>query len=212
MDLPKSEIVGIIFQLLPGFVAAWIFYGFTAHPQKSPFERTIQALIFTGIVKAITVPFGWTLVEIGSAGLALGTWTTSSEFVVSILIGILIGITFSACANTNCIHSFFSNWSNGRITRRTSYPSEWYSAFMRRKRYVYLHLNDGRRVFGWPQEWPDSAASGHFVLMQAEWIDSENRRISSACTECLLIAAEDVKMVEFEIENIWGVPLRDERK
>ena len=44
--VPK-DVLNLIYALMPGFVAAWIFYGLTAHPQKTPFERTIQALIFT---------------------------------------------------------------------------------------------------------------------------------------------------------------------
>ncbi len=47
MNLPSSEVLKVIYALLPGFVAAWIFYGLTAPPRQSPFERVVQALIFT---------------------------------------------------------------------------------------------------------------------------------------------------------------------
>ncbi len=47
MELASKELVGIISYLLPGFLAAWIFYGLTAHPKPQPFERVVQALIFT---------------------------------------------------------------------------------------------------------------------------------------------------------------------
>ena len=53
MDFPGSEIVNVIYALLPGFLAAWIFYALTAHPKQGPFERVVQALIFTGIVQAV---------------------------------------------------------------------------------------------------------------------------------------------------------------
>ena len=55
MDLPSSEIVKVIYALLPGFLTAWVFYGLTAHPRQGTFERVVQALIFTGIVQAIVL-------------------------------------------------------------------------------------------------------------------------------------------------------------
>ena len=50
MDWASGDIVSVIYYLLPGFVAAWVFYGLTAHPKASPFERVVQALIFTVVV------------------------------------------------------------------------------------------------------------------------------------------------------------------
>ena len=39
--------------LLPGFVAAAVFYSLTSHPKPSNFERVVQALIFTIVVEAV---------------------------------------------------------------------------------------------------------------------------------------------------------------
>ena len=50
MDSLTNDIVVILQYLLPGFLAAWIFYGFTSHPKPSQFERVVQALIFTLII------------------------------------------------------------------------------------------------------------------------------------------------------------------
>ena len=54
MNWASSEIVGVLSFLLPGFVAAAIFYSLTSYPKPSPFDRVVQALIFTVIGKAIT--------------------------------------------------------------------------------------------------------------------------------------------------------------
>lgn len=194
MDVPKSEIVGLIYQLLPGFIAAWIFYGLTAHPQKSPFERTIQALIFTGIARIFVIIIRASLLWVGSTCGQLGTWTENVEFGVSVLVGVVLGFIFSTFANTNKFHSWLPDW----VTKRTSYPSEWFSAFNGAKRYVYLHLTGQRRIYGWPLEWPDSPGAGHFVLMQSEWILDDNSRAPLLLTERILIPAVEVVMVEFE--------------
>ena len=53
MSWASSETVTVLTFLLPGFVAAAIFYSLTSHPKPSDLERVIQALIFTVIGQAI---------------------------------------------------------------------------------------------------------------------------------------------------------------
>lgn len=110
------------------------------------------------------------------------------------LVATLLGTIAAGLANTNKLHDAVPDW----ITKRTSFPSEWFSAFQRTKAFVYLHLRDGRRIWGWPEEWPDHPDSGHFVLMQPEWVLDDNQRIPLVITERMLIPAGDVEFVEFE--------------
>jgi len=194
MGLPDSSLISWVFQLLPGFIAAWIFYGFTAHPQKTPFERTVQALIFTAFTKAIVIPLGWVLLVIGHMGTILGPWNENTAFVVSVLVAILLGIVFSGFANSSKLHDVLPDW----ITKQTSFPSEWYSAFKRDSRYIYLHLTGGRRLWGWPTEWPDNPDKGHFVIQEPEWILDDNQRAPLLLTYKMVIPVSDVLMVEFE--------------
>jgi len=44
----SSEIVAVLVFLLPGFLAASIYFAFTSHPRPGEFGRIVQALIFTG--------------------------------------------------------------------------------------------------------------------------------------------------------------------
>ena len=53
MSWPSGDIVGVLTFLLPGFVAASILYSLTSYPKPSPFDRIVQALIFTVIGRAI---------------------------------------------------------------------------------------------------------------------------------------------------------------
>lgn len=78
------------------------------------------------------------------------------------------------------------------------------------KRYVYLHLTSGRRLYGWPEEWPDEPGKGHFRLAQAEWILDDNERVALDATESVLVPASDVELVEFEkpAKDLW--PLADD--
>ena len=197
MGFPTTGILDLIYQLLPGFVAAWIFYGLTAHPKKDSFERSVQALIFTGIVKAIIIPIRYVALSLGKWK-SIGVWSSDCEYLLSIGFGILVGFVFTYFANTNHFHTFISSRVPD-LTKRTSYPSEWFSAFNRSKRHVYLHLDGDRRIWGWAEEWPDSSEAGHFVLMDAKWILNDNTSIDLLLIERILISAKDVVMVEFEI-------------
>ncbi|MGB7323608.1 MAG: DUF6338 family protein [Rubripirellula sp.] len=196
--LPSSEIVAAIYQLLPGFVTAWIFYGLTAHPRPTPFERVIQALIFTLFVEAIVQGIGICLIAMGHISWLgiLGEWTVESAFVLKVITSIFMGFAFAACANTNRFHSILPDW----ITKRTSYPSEWFSAFTRTKRHVYLTFHDDRRIFGWPEEWPDEPGKGQFVVTEAEWILPDNTRVPLLAIERMVIQASDISLIEFEKE------------
>ncbi|MEX0727832.1 MAG: DUF6338 family protein [Planctomycetaceae bacterium] len=193
MDFVDSELISVIYQLLPGFIAAWLFYGLTAHEPKSPFERTVQALIFTALIQAVVIPSGWLLVWTGTLGFTIGVWNTSAAFLLSIFVSIVLGLVFTFCANSGYIHNRLPD----RITKRTSFPSEWFSAFNEDKRYIYLHLNGQRRLYGWPTEWPDRPGSGHFVMEEVQWILDDNTRVPLYLTKKLLIPATDVLMVEF---------------
>lgn len=193
MEIPDSDIVKAIFQMLPGFISAWIFYGLTAHARPTPFERVIQALIFTMFSEAIVTVLSQCLFLIGSWR-SMGVWTADVAFVWKVLTSIALGLTFACFANTNKLHQCLPDW----ITKRTSYPSEWFSAFSRHKLWVYLNLKGDRRIFGWAEEWPDEPGKGHFLLAMPEWILDDNTRVPLLGLERILLPASDVELVEFE--------------
>ena len=109
-----------------------------------------------------------------------------------------VGLTFAYLANSDKFHKFFRTRG---FTKRTSYPSEWYGVFATERRWVILNLADGRRLFGWPVEWPDQPDKGHFVLHEAEWLLDDNERAPLYQVAVLMIPASDVKMVEFLKEH-----------
>ena len=150
MDIPSSEVIKVVYALLPGFVAAWIFYALTAYPRLSPFERTVQALIFTGIIQVISLALRGLMFVLGAI-CCLGVWTDNVSFVTSIIVAIIFGLLFSASANNNWIHPWLKEW---RITKQPSYPSEWFSAFSENQQYVVLHLTGSRRILDGPVNGP----------------------------------------------------------
>lgn len=103
-----------------------------------------------------------------------------------------VGLTYYS--NNDKFHRFLRKLN---ITKETSYASEWFSAFSSNITYVVLHLNDGRRIYGWPREWPTEPSIGHFVLQQASWLDDDNKQVSLDGVKSILIKGADVDMVEF---------------
>ena len=181
------QLIPVLQYLLPGFFSAWIFYGLTAYPKPSPFERVIQALIFTFIIRGAT--------EILEA--CLNIKSSIFIFILSLLIALLLGILFSWFANNDLFHRFLRHL---KITKETSYPSEWFGAFSNGITYVVLHLKDTRRIYGWPIEWPNDSRNGHFLLQNACWLEEENgknKEVPLDDLEGMLIDSANVEMVEF---------------
>jgi hypothetical protein len=195
VELPDLSLIKGINFLLPGFVAAWVFYGLTAHPKKTPFERAVQALIFTAFVQPLTHGIKHLAYWVhDSRGIDWGPWTPDVSFGVSVGVALLFGLGMSVCANVNFPHGVVPDF----ITKRTTSPHEWHSALNAEKRWVYLHLKNGRRLYGWPNEWPDHPDSGYFVMDDAAWVLDDNKKVRLFQAHKLLIAASDVEMVEIE--------------
>lgn len=189
-----TEIVAVLTYLLPGLVAAATFYALTSHPKPSIFERIVQALIFTVLAQVLAD-------QVPQSGQLATTepplpenWRTAT----SVLIAIALAVLATYVSNNDILHRVLRKIG---VTKETSHPSEWYSAFARKKpRYVVLHLNDRRRLYGWPEEWPGRADQGHFRLAEPTWLDEKNEPLESNVVD-MLIPADQVQMVEFLPEH-----------
>lgn len=194
MDFSNLDFVAIVNQLLPGFLTASIVYSFTAHPKPTPFERVVQALIYTVLIQPFAFAVKWSCLFVGSNYGAIGTWSNEGSVAASACLAILFGFILVICFNNNLPHALLWEF----VTKRTTAPSEWFNTFNTNKSYVYLHLKGGRRLYGWPQEWPDSSTAGHFAMANPEWILDTNERVPLYLVSVMLIRAKDVQMVEFE--------------
>lgn len=197
MDDLAPNVLSLFEYLLPGFLAAWIFYGLTSFPLPSQFERVIQALIFTLIIQSCVYGIEALFLRVGESW-SLGVWDAQLGTFFSVILAVLLGILFSYFANSDKFHSLMRK---AGVTKETSYPSEWFGEFSKKVTFVILHLTDERRIYGWPVEWPTSPQKGHFSVAQAAWIDNNNEEIPLTNLDSILIAASDVKWVEFMQSN-----------
>lgn len=180
--------------LLPGFVAAAVLYSLTSHPKPSAFERVVQALIFTIIVQAILAM----VFLIFHAPAASGPWSRGGEVLVSVPVAVVLGLMAVHASNKDYLHRFLRRLG---VTRETSYPSEWYSAFSRHSDcYVVLHLKGNRRLYGWPTEWPGLPDEGHFLIEEGEWLTNDDGGGGGSTPiggTAMLVPVSEVEMVEF---------------
>ena len=187
------EIVASLTYLLPGLVASATFYELTSHPKPGIFERIVQALIFTALAQL----FADLLLQFCRPVSSVPTpdnWRAA----LSVAIAVLLALAATYVSNNDILHR---NLRRLGITKETSHPSEWYSAFARKDpRYVVLHLTDSRRLYGWPEEWPGRSDQGHFRLAEPTWLNEENKPIESNVVD-MLIPANQVQIVEFLPEH-----------
>ncbi len=198
MDNLFSQATPLLLFLLPGFLSAWIFYGLTSHPKPSQFERTVEALVFTFVVQGITGLIKTGLLAAGTV-VAAGVWNDDSQTAWSILAAAAVGVGVAAAVNKDTFHS----WLRRRgFTSRTSHPSEWFCVLDSNPAYVILQLQDGRRLTGWPKEWPVNPSTGQFYMQQPAWIDENGNVVDLANLDGIIIHATDVRWVEvFPKEN-----------
>ena len=124
--------------------------------------------------------------------------SNSFNLIWSVIFAIILGFIFSYYSNNDKLHKFLRDKN---ITRETSYASEWFGAFLKNVTYIVLHLKDGRRLYGWPREWPTDPKNGHFVIEQASWLE-ENNEIELEEVNQVLIDTSQVELVEF-MEKSW---------
>ena len=212
MDGISKDILDIILKLLPGFIVAWILYGLTSHLKPSSFERIVQALVYTALVRAVLIPLKLLAFIIGSHH-SLGIWDGDIEYVWSIIIAIATGLFISWCINNDfplllfrkdgeekC--SSYFKWVNKllstlKLSGKTLHPNEWYSAFKSNEMRIVLHLSGERRLECLVIQYPDDPQQGHFLIIEPAWLLDDGSRAPLYSTNQILLPSSEVEYVEF---------------
>ncbi|MDT4862694.1 hypothetical protein FQZ97_973630 [compost metagenome] len=191
MEDLATKILPLVQFLIPGFVTTVIFYWLSESPKPSQFERTIQALIGTGLISILVLGIELVAKWIGSNWQVLGPWNDYVATIWSVVCAILLGLSLAFAANNDTLYALARKL---RFTSRASY-SEWCLVFRKYpKRCLVLHLLDGRRLCGYPRVWPTDPNTGHFLLEQAAWIVDDTYYECSG--EFVLIGNSDIHFVE----------------
>lgn len=189
MSWASSEAVGLLVFLLPGFVAAAIFYSLTSFPRPGAFDRVVVALIFTAVGQTIA-EYGLPAITGPSGG------TPAWKPLLPLLVAVALGLGAAVLSNTDFLHRLLRR---AHLTRETSFPSEWYSTFARMgdSHWIVLHLAGERRLYGYAKEWPSNPERGHFRITEPEWLSGEGERTPAEGVSAVLIPVTEVTMIEF---------------
>ncbi len=193
MDNLFANATPLLIFLLPGFLAAWILYGLASHPKPSQFERTVEALVFTFIIHVATRSVREIMLWIGEWWDFAGEWGQLAELIWPVAFAIVLGSGLAYLINRDYFHSCMRRLG---FTSRTSHPSEWFCVFSSRAAFVILNFHDGRRLIGWPKEWPMSPSSGQFYIQKPAWIREDGVLIDLSTVDGILVQATDVRWVE----------------
>jgi hypothetical protein len=82
-----------------------------------------------------------------------------------------------------------------RITIKTTRPSIWIDVFSENDDYVVAHLQDGRRVYGWPSLYSDDPVDRAIYLTEATWLDEDGRSINDPPIGILLDKESGIEFV-----------------
>lgn len=197
-----SEVVSVLMFLLPGFVSAGIYNSLISRPVSDGFQVVVRAFIFTVFVQLFAIP----VLELSR----LYEWSFLSsviwEIVVLAFVSVAIGIASAHAWNKDYIHRLLRHWN---VTVESSYRSAQYSAFaFHRDCYVVMHLKGGRRLYGWPGEWPSRPDNRHFLIEECEWLVDDDRTPAKGVSH-ILIHESEVEMVEFMPTNSDSDPERE---
>ena len=145
MEDLATKIIPLVQTLVPGFLTTMIFYWLADVKKPGQFERTVQALISTGLITMLVSGIKPVLIYIGEHYFQLGQWTVQVEGVWGIGLATSLGLLLAFASNHDYLYRF-GRWLT--LTSRSSYP-EWIYAFRKREgKSVVLTLLDGRRLFG----------------------------------------------------------------
>src|SRR5688572_26081894 len=103
MDWPIVDLLTLFNNLLPGFVAAWVFYGLTAHPKTHQFERVVQALIFAVPVQLLNVAVREMAFALGGWH-SFGEWSSNVSLFWSYSLALFFGFLVATAANNDFPH------------------------------------------------------------------------------------------------------------
>ena len=110
----SSEIISVLLFLLPGFVAATVFYFFTSHQKPNEFGQVVHALAFTMAGHLIAGSIQLLATALG----AQGAWHASLEIIVPTLSAVSVALIAVYLSNKDLTHKAF------RLNERKANSSE----------------------------------------------------------------------------------------
>jgi hypothetical protein len=198
-DLTKlKDLIPILVFLLPGFVSTGIVSLLVVRRPVEPFARVVEAVIFTTINLIVFAVLKRLLAHIPFLAIHSKSFFTAGNLALMGFCAVLVGLAWSYEANNQRLFAFLQRL---RITIKTTRPSIWIDVFSENDTYVVAHLQDGRRVYGWPSLYSDDPVDRAIYLTEATWLDEGGRSINDPPIGILLDKESGIAFIEFVSET-----------
>jgi len=207
-----AQTLNLLTFFFPGLIASAVLN--VARPRGSAdgLQRLIEAILFTVTIAAI-VPLLLSIVDLQTVLQPLtleterlsvrpGGWPT---FALSTVLAVLLPLPIAAILSRDR-HMRLLRWL--RISDRSSRESTWSQVFGEQgDRFVVVHLNDGRRLQGYPMYYSETQEEGVLYLDQPAWIvddiENENEQIAVETDQHgVLIHRTEFQLVEFQRQSL----------
>lgn len=191
-----KDLFPILVFLLPGFVSVGVIEILCVRKPKDAFERVIEALIFTLLNLAGFLIIRALLERVPNIRFDHLEFLTAGNVGLMAFCALAIGVGFAAEINHEWLLGFLNNQIH--LTRKTAKPSTWNETWSHARKFVVVHLDDGRRIYGWPTFYSDSPEERALFLEDASWLDDDNNLINEAAPISVLLDKHSgIKLVEF---------------
>jgi hypothetical protein len=202
--------------LLPGFLSARILDFILGRRVQDVGSQIVEGLIFSFMIYVVVaVPFGVApvaVVEEHVGGNIQYTVRLSRLVVAAIaLVSVLLPVALGYIVHSDLAMRVLRRLG---ITARTSRSSVWNDVFNDQAgRYVVVHLNDGRRLQGWPHYFADSPEDGQLYISDPAWLRDDNAIEPITNVHGVFIIAKGmIELVEFQRRTSEGASPAHEKE
>ena len=194
-----KDLISVLYFLLPGLLSLAIINRLVVSKDKDVFDKIVRAFLFTFINLVLFAAIRWILELIPGIAFDRGEYFTPGNLFLMISCAVAIGFAWAYELNNEPILQRLrepKGWK-WRFTRRTYKPSTWYETFFSMQKYVVVHLEDGRRVYGWPRFFSDDPNERAVFLEDASWLNDKNGFVNDPRISVFLDKSSGIKLIEF---------------
>lgn len=192
MEGLSAEVIPVLEQLMPGFLAMIVFYWFAETPKPAYFEKILQALITTAVIQVLVAGTERLCYLIGDF-YSFGQWSDASTSWTPIVFAVVIGLVLAYVCNNDIAFSLARKLS---LTTRASQGDAIHIYKQMAAHAVIIHFSDGRRMMGYIDAFPNDRQTGVYLISSPHWIE-DDVAIPSTQTHSYMILGTDVQRVEF---------------
>jgi|ERR1017187_7011141 hypothetical protein len=190
-----KELVQVLIFLLPGFLTTKVIDLLVIRRALDSFDKVVQAFVFT-FVNMIAFNFLRYVIEhcIGKQIFNRNDFFTAGNLGLMIVCSLSVGLCCAVEMNKEPILQRIRKWG---WTKKTYKPGVWTETFQHAEKFVVVHLQDGRRIYGWPRFYSDKDDEHALYLEEASWLDDKNNLLNQSRISMFLDEKSGIQLVEF---------------